>query len=44
MSTIEVIYNCKDKVGIARMTMTITSEYCDPFTIYWDKECTKKGK
>ncbi len=44
MSAIEVIYNCQEnKSGKVRLEMTVTSDQCDPFTIYWWKECKMKS-
>ena len=42
MSSIEVIHNCKDKEAPVKISMTVTSNNCNPFTIYWEKQCKKK--
>lgn len=42
--SILVNYNCKhNKPGDIKMTMTISSKNCGPFTIYWQKECSMSG-
>jgi len=44
MSKVEVVYNChQNNSGKVRMEMTITTDQCDPFTIYWWKECNIKS-
>jgi hypothetical protein len=44
MSAIEVVYNCIDnKSGNVKLEMTVTSDQCNPFTIYMWKECIKKS-
>jgi hypothetical protein len=44
MTAIEVIYNCKEnKEGKIKISMTVTSDTCNPFTINWIKECKPKG-
>jgi hypothetical protein len=45
MSSVEVIYNCKgEKDTIVKISMTVTTSDCDPFTIAWQKQCKAKGK
>jgi hypothetical protein len=40
----EIIYNCKEnKEGRVKMSMTIVSDTCNPFTVNWIKECKPKG-
>jgi hypothetical protein len=40
MSEIEVKYSCiHGKNGKVKVSMIVTSDQCDPFTIYWYKEC-----
>ena len=43
MSSIEVIHNCKDKEASAKISMTVTSNNCNPYTIYWEKQCKLKS-
>lgn len=42
MTAIEVLYNCKDKEGQVNISMAVTSDSCNPFTITWIKHCSAK--
>jgi len=40
MNEIEVTFTClENKTGRVKVSMLVTSDQCDPFTISWIKEC-----
>jgi hypothetical protein len=43
LTTIEIIYNCKANSGNAKMKFSVTADNCNPFDVYWIKNCKEKG-